>query len=279
MKPLKSILNIAFLLLAFNTGDSKSEYILPPQASSVCAADLNLDGNLDIVVGHSYSQLIDWTGITMLINDGNGYLAKDTFYLNGQHTKVLVDKLNNNDEPDLVTQYYDGITSQIGILFDFFEGQSNLVNLDLTSYADYISKGDVNGDGFSDIIFASNNGKYWGVIYNEGTGNFTGPSYYSTEYWPNDLAVGDIDGNGRDDIALCGTDTEIYYSFESGFEYFLLSGIEHDIELDDMDNDGDLDVITVWGAFVQLISFTKISVIKISNKISYFLFKVPPVDY
>jgi hypothetical protein len=247
MKTSNSIILISFLLLAFTTGDCKSEYILPPQASSVCASDINLDGSMDIIVGHIYSQLINWTGITMMINDGNGYLMQDTFYLNGQHRTVLVDKLNNNDEPDLVTQYYDGTISKIGILFDFLENQNNLYYINLTNYADYISKGDINGDGFVDIVFAFNVEKQFGVSYNSGTGNFSEPDYYETELYPNDLAVGDIDGNGRDDIAIAGSNTEIYYSFETGFELFNFTGYEHDVELTDMDKDGDLDIITLWG--------------------------------
>ncbi len=237
------------LVLAFTTGDSKSEYILPLRASSVYSADIDLDGDMDIVVGHNYSSITDWTGITVMINNGDGYFSVDSLYLNGQHRRVLIGKINNNEEQDLITQCYDGNSSQIGVLFDFVENQNNLLSIDIVNYADRMETGDINGDGYTDIVFAFGVEQQWGVIYNDGTGNFSEPEYYDTELYPNNIAVGDIDGNGRDDIALAGSNTEIWYSFENGFETFYFTGAEHDIDLKDMDNDGDMDVITLWGAF------------------------------
>jgi hypothetical protein len=175
MKTSKAIILITFLLLAFTTGDSKSEYILPLKANSVCSADLDLDGDMDIVVGHNYSSSADWTGISMVMNNGDGFFSIDTFYLNGQHRTVLTDNFDNNSELDLVTQYYTGETSQIGVLFNFIENQSNLTSIDITYYADLISKGDINGDGFIDIVCAYNYEQQWGVLYNDGTGNFSEP--------------------------------------------------------------------------------------------------------
>jgi len=247
---------ILFLILAFTTGDSKSEYILPPHAYSVCAEDLDIDGDNDIVVGHKRAWQDTTTSISILDNTNSGlFNIEDTSksYCGYQHNIFAV-KINSDDLPDIVSFYTDFSSGEaeryIRIWYNESGNFSNYTdfNLNKSITINLINYGDINGDTFIDIVIASNGGKFWGVLYNDGIGNFNGPAYYNTEYWPNDLAVGDIDSNGREDIALCGTYTEIFYSFETGFEYFLLSGIEHSIELNDMDKDGDMDIITLWGA-------------------------------
>jgi len=240
------------LLLAFTTGDSKSEYILPLYASSVCTVDLDLDNDIDIVVGHNYSVINQWSGVSIMLNEGNGYLDlfDSVFLFGGQ--RVQLANLNSNPLVEIIAKYEDNENEMEynSIIYDF--NVNNISYFTLNTYVgiDIINKGDINGDSFMDIVVASSYPMFWGVLYNNGTGNFSEPVYHITETNINDLTVSDIDDNGHDDIDLCGTDTEIYYSFETGFEYYLLSGIEHDIETADMDNDGDIDVITVWGAGV-----------------------------
>ena len=248
------ILCSIIILTAFTTGDTKSEYILPEKANSLCTTNIDLDVDEDILVGHIYNAGTDWTGITMMINDGNGYFEKDTFYLNGQHRAVIVEEIDNNGQMDLITQYWDGNLSYIGVMFDFFEIQNNLDSINISYYADYIAIGDINGDSYIDIVFAYNTEQQYGVIYNDGAGNFSEPEYFDTQHPPIDIETADLDGNGRDDIVIAGQNTVIYYSFESGFEEYYFSGLEHSVDLKDMDNDGDLDVLTLWGAFVTTVN-------------------------
>ncbi|MBM3436980.1 MAG: VCBS repeat-containing protein [Bacteroidetes bacterium] len=251
-------LSCFLLLLAFRTSDSKSEYILPPNAHSVCAADLDLDGDNDIVVGHKYNSQFGWGGLSILENDGLGYLqAVDSFYVDYGFPFVNTSQFDNNELPDLFSIHITAnpYTVYVGVIYNYSAVQFDSVKSFIIYYdemVDFITSGDVNGDGHRDIVFACSTDKFWGVIYNDGNGNFSEPDYYDTELYPNDLAVGDIDGNGRDDIAIAGSDTELYYSFETGFELFTFTGYEHDVELADMDNDGDTDVATVWGAGVTV---------------------------
>ena len=104
-RPLLIIISI--LLLAFKTGDNRSEYNVPLNAISVCAGDLDLDGDMDIVCSHNYNWQTQWSGISILENNGEGYFTLDSFYLYGNHWDVLINIINNNDELDLVTQFED----------------------------------------------------------------------------------------------------------------------------------------------------------------------------
>jgi hypothetical protein len=256
MKFSKITFLLSFVLLAFTSGDTKSEYILPLRASSICTTDLNLDGNNDIVVGHKYSSQSAWGGLSILLNEGQGFLQlADSFYFDYGFPFVNVDKFDNNNFPDIFSIHIttNPYTVYAGIVYNYAETQFDSIKSFVINYdemVDHITSGDVNGDGYKDIVIACNTDKFWRVLYNDGAGNFNGSPYYITDLFPNDLAVGDIDGNGRDDIAIAGSNTEINYSFETGFELFNFSGYEHSIELNDMDKDGDNDVITVLGAGV-----------------------------
>jgi len=250
---------IFFLLLAFTTGDSKSEYIVPALAYSVYSADIDIDGDNDILVGHNYSFSTQWSGISILLNYGEGYFELyDSVFLFGGQPDVQLANLNSNPLLEIIAKYedYENEMEYISIINDFNLDDINYLPLNTYVGVNQINKGDINGDGHTDIVVASTNGHFWGVLYNDGAGNYNAPDYYYSQNWYIELAVSDIDSNGRDDIALCGPDTEIYFSFDTGFEYYFLSESEHDIEIADIDNDGDMDIITIWGpAFATFICY------------------------
>ena len=58
----KFIILFSFLLIAFTVGDSRSEYIVPAGSVSVFGADLDLDNDIDIVVGSNYCPITQWGG-------------------------------------------------------------------------------------------------------------------------------------------------------------------------------------------------------------------------
>ena len=82
-----------------------AEYRVPQAAWSVSAADIDLDGDMDIVIGHSKNN--DWSGISFLYNNNSVFTYTDSLYLNGEHRNIWMDTFDNNNYIDLVTRCYN----------------------------------------------------------------------------------------------------------------------------------------------------------------------------
>jgi len=251
---------LPLLLVAFTTGDLITEYTLQPAATSLYTDDIDLDGDIDILVGHNFNEETGWTGITRMFNS-EGYFQKDTITIYGQHRTVISGILNTNNYPDLVTQYYENDSSQIAILFDFDTSQINIQNYPINGYADIITLGNIDDENGLDIIFGNNNDQFWGILYNDGTGNFSEPEYhYVSDYHPTNIDCGDLNGDNREDIVICGQSTEVYFSYPGNFQKLTLESdyFKDDICLSDFDQDGDLDIVS----FVDLywVNYTSLKI-------------------
>jgi len=64
-----------------------------------------------------------------------------------------------------------------------------------------IAVGDLNGDGFSDLVTANATGKSLSVLLNSGNGVFASASSLSMTSSPQDVAVGDFNRDGKADLA------------------------------------------------------------------------------
>jgi len=76
------------------------------------------------------------------------------------------------------------------------------------------------------------------------------PEYHFVDdYYPNDIACGDLNDDGRNDVVVCGQSTEVYFSYPNGFEVLLLetNDFKSDVFITDFDLDGDNDIITISG--------------------------------
>ena len=249
----KTILVICLLVLcSFTNGDIRSLYNLPYAPSSVFAADLDLDGDNDLIVGHKTAWQKTNPTITVLDNIDHGiFEITDTAkcFCGYQYNIFAVD-LNNDSFPDIVTAHVDfssgTVENYIRVFYNYKGTFRNFTDFNLNSSAimDKISYGDIDGNGYLDIIVASNTSQFWGVLYNDGKGNFSAPVYHNISgSYPTGLACGDLNKDGRDDIIVFGVKVELYYSLATGFQEVLLCKQQRDGWIRDINLDGNSDIV------------------------------------
>lgn len=258
------VMLVTLILLAFQTGDEKSEYTLIAFGKSLTSGDFDLDGNMDIAVGHNYFWQTEWSGLSILYNDSFGsFTTIDTLFLNGGQEVLLAADVSGDNKPELIGQYHDGQQSNAAII-NCDCGNYLISYFPMCAQLTRFNTGDISGDGFADIVFISNNNFLWGVIYNDGTGNFSSPVYYELEEPPLDIKCADFDNNGRSDVVIVSSYTYLYYSNEAGFQQQILGYTWTggcNIVVCDFDNDNDEDILViggVWGPLTRIYQFQNI---------------------
>jgi len=191
--------NVSVLL---NRGDGSFapsvDYVAGRRPGSVAAADLDGDGDQDLVTAGTL-------GTTVLVhsNRGDGTFAPPSAHRVAEEPgSVTVADLNGDHRPDLVAQCPGGIVSvllgkgggRFGVHHDFRSG---------TMYGRSLGVADVNGDHKLDLAaIASSNAV--SVLLNRGDGSFLPRLSYPvgpTQPYPASIAVGDLTGDGRPDLA------------------------------------------------------------------------------
>jgi hypothetical protein len=225
-------------------------------------ADLNGDGSLDIfaILGYSASRVY--------LNDGHGNFRDtgqrlgDGTIGKGQIAKIALGDINNDSFIDAVTAGWrwngstqcpnhvwindgTGIFHDSGQLLD--EGGSHVHGLSL---------GDLNSDGWLDLIMGLQDVKRSGKIFlNDGKGLFM-PGIDLNGAGGEEVAIGDFDNNGTPDIFAAHSTPPNMVWLNNGKGIFsdsdvrLGSNCSWDVAAGDFNSDGKLDAFVVgslWG--------------------------------
>lgn len=259
----------------------------------VAFGDLNADGKIDIVTAN-----YDGNSISVFINNSvNGQLifADRVDYLTGISTTrpydVSIGDIDMDGKPDIaVANYYSSTIS-------VFRNTSTQGALSLGTFIDYFTYGyptgilirDLDGDKMPELIASVNGPNLISVFPNTsraGNINFTGRVDQNVGQWPNGVAVGDLDNDGKLDIVTANTNGNSIsvvknksalgnFVFDKSLDYS--SGTSPlNVSLIDFDGDGWTDIITPASAS----SSTTVSIFKnvstinninISSKADYYL--------
>ncbi|MCI4354740.1 MAG: VCBS repeat-containing protein, partial [Thermoplasmata archaeon] len=164
--------------------------------NGIAIADLNRDGNLDVVAAEE-----DQRSISVLLGDGAGNLAPAVRYpVAGQNAAIAIADFNRDGAPDVAVT--DPAAGDVEILLG--RGDGTLVpdrNYDTAAGAIGIVAVDLNRDGIPDLISVNQETSSASVLIGVGDGTFGTKRDSPAGFTPTAFAIGDFNLDGRLDVA------------------------------------------------------------------------------
>ena len=186
----------------FNAG---ANYIGGGGVRSLTVADLNGDGSPDVAVPNSC-----FGKMAVLLNAGDGTLGYLTQYATGTcPTSLAAGDFNRDGKMDLVVTDA-GDTGDQNSGANYFRGKGDgTYDAGIRSKAGVVpyfaATGDLNGDGKIDLAIGNaglqNGGAGISIMLGNGDGTFAAPVLYPTAKSVSQLVVGDLNRDGKLDVA------------------------------------------------------------------------------
>jgi uncharacterized protein (TIGR03437 family) len=249
------------------------EYTTGGNVTSVAVADFNGDGKLDIAACGPGVSPPAGANAGILLGNGNGTFQSPkslTGFGAGPHWLVVGD-FNKDGKPDLAiaNQGTPGDDADVGGVLVFL-GQGNGSFQSAGSYPaginpNFITAADVNGDGAADLLVTTSAANFTynvAVLLGHGNGTFSPAAMFSTDYGPAWIAVADLNGDGKPDLAIahCCGDTDTTFMLGNGDGTFqpdvhLAASVSPGaLLLTDLNGDGKPDLITGAAGFSSAVA-------------------------
>ena len=168
-----------------------------PQSHHVTTADLNGDQVPDLVVA-SRSE-----GVGVLLGHGDGTFAAEVTYNVGQIDSVAVADFDRDGRPDVAAA--DDGTGLVTILLGSGGGALGAPTTYPAGHSPWsIQAADLNGDQMPDLAVTNIFGTdaTVTVLLGKGDGTFSPRASYMTDAGPDGVAIADLDGDGKLDLAV-----------------------------------------------------------------------------
>jgi hypothetical protein len=183
-----------------SSGDRPAQ--LPDYASAMVLADLDGDGTADLAATIENQDVV-----VIMPGCGGGAFGQGVRLATGRRpTGLAIVDVNSDGKPDLAVSNWTDNT--VSILTGTGGGAfSPKVDYPVEIQPSTLAAGDFDGDGHPDLTVASWPGStpdVLTVLRNRGDGTFVHLATYEVAEDPRSLATGDLDGDGRDELAVAG---------------------------------------------------------------------------
>jgi hypothetical protein len=180
-------------------------------AFSVAASDLNGDGRTDLIVAKQSAGTISVLLNTTSPGSATPQFANAVnFSVGASLSSVAVADLNGDGRPDIVVT--DQPSAVVSVLVNQTTPGSSTpqfaspANFATGNGPTSVAVGDLNGDGLTDLVVADSNANAVSVLLNQTTPggplNFTNHVDFATGQSPDSVAVADLNGDGKPDVAV-----------------------------------------------------------------------------
>lgn len=224
----------------FSQGDEYS--LLGTSPSSIVAADIDDDGNPDLVVSDNNR------GLIVLLGNGDGMFENFVEFPSPQQLQGLaISDFNRDGILDVEAVWVNGICTFLGSGFGTFQSPS-CVEFSTPDFSG-ITSGDFNADGNLDLALSGDGGVV-AILLGRGNGTFQQVHAYQVPAFTYSPITADFNGDGKLDLALvlANSNSVLVYlgngdgSFQSPSPFETALGPET-IAAFDMNGDGKLDII------------------------------------
>jgi hypothetical protein len=230
---------------------------------SLCASDLDGDGDIDLAVTGDNPGKV-W----ILLNNGDGTFVEDSTYLIGWHpNSICAADFDKDGDNDLAVAKEEGeYMGYVLILLNNGDGKFTIQNnYYVWSIAYSIFPGDLDGDGDIDLAIAEGFGSSnVTVLLNNGDGTFGSFSSYSIPGNPNSVFASDLDNDhDLDLVSANGFSGWVSVLLNNGKGSFVLDSSYHSgygpfsVFDADLDGDGDNDLAAA-GHYSEYFGFVNV---------------------
>jgi hypothetical protein len=183
---------------------------------NVVAADLDGDGAADLVVPNEGRGTV-----SILMGDGHAYFvhAPGSPFAAGLPFSVAVGDLNGDHRPDVAIANYSGHASNTtndGLTWIRNDGHRRFTPMPSRvasgRYSARLATGDINKDGFDDVVFTNTAAGNVTVVYDSASGPRR-TATFTTMPAPHSVALGDLNGDGRADLVVAADETDEVYVY------------------------------------------------------------------
>jgi hypothetical protein len=219
---------------------SANNIYMPTLPYSVCAADIDNDGDKDIIAANHNEQ----GSFTILYNNGSGdFVVGPTYFAGVYGWSVTAADLDVDGDMDIVLS-----TEISATLYIFQNNGSGIFTLQESHFtgssSHQVIAADLNKDGYLDLTVAGGISNYVSVLFNQANGTFSTPIHLNSGNNVISVIVSDFDNDGDKDIASINYHGSTFVtkfnsgsgSFTSGqnFSYYSLPtyGVAADLDWD-----------------------------------------------